>query len=111
MIKYFVGKVCTICTVQVNFKFREEQMIDYYMGKVESIDEFGVMLSHPQTKCKTYIFIKHIVSIAEEQVLYEENPEHAKIIDEYKKEKPSVAEKRSFIDIKSLTELAKKSSS
>lgn len=116
-LRYFKGKPCTISTVQVNFRFKEEQMMDYFMGIVEVIDDEGIWISHPVTKCMSYIFLKHIVSISEEQMLYDDNPEHAKIIDEYRKEKPITAAKTAvlepskpspFVNPEFLKEIAKK---
>ncbi len=109
---YFVGKVCTITTMEINFRFKPEQMMDYCMGTLESIDDNGIMLVHIQTKCKTYIMMDKIVSIAEEQVLLENNPDHAKIIEDYRKEKPVIAAKTVIpsnkIDPAGLAELARK---
>lgn len=113
-IKYFVGKVCTITTLQINFRFQEEQMMDYFMGIIDSIDDQGILVTHSVTKCKSFIFFPHIVSICEEQVLYEDNPEHKKIIDEYRQEKPLTAPKRTitpnstFINPAVMADLAKK---
>ncbi len=112
--KKYEGKVCTISTVQINFRFKEEQMMDYYMGTVEKITDKFVIITHPQTKCETLIRWKYIVAIAVEQVLFEENPEHAKVIEEFRKEKPVTAAKtalmptKSFVDPKAMAELAKK---
>jgi len=92
-LKYFIGKACTISTVEINFRFKEQQMMDYFMGIVESMDQLGVWIVHPITKCKSYIFFSRIVSISEEQILYENDPEDAKIIEEYRKEKPITAAK------------------
>jgi len=55
-------------------------MVDYFMGRIDDIDENGILVTHPTTNSKNYIFLSHIVSIAEEQ--YTEDPE---IIEEYKK--------------------------
>ena len=106
--KYFKGKPCTISTVQINFRFKEEQMMDYFMGIVENIDENGIWILHPVTKCRSYVLFPHIVSISEEQVLYENNPEHAKIIEEYRQEKPITATKSAFVNPAALAEIAKK---
>lgn len=112
--KYFIGKPCTVSTLQINFRFKEEQMMDYFMGIIDSIDEHGILMTHPVTKCKNYIFLQYVVGIAEEQVLYEDNPEHAKIIDEYRKEKPITAPKRTittesqFINPTAMADIAKK---
>lgn len=114
--KYFTGKPCTITTVQVNFRFKEEQMMDYFMGIVETIDDHGIWIVHPMTKCRSYILMPHIVSISEEQVLYEGNPEHAKIIEQYRKEKPITAAKtiiaeqrtENFVNPAALADIAKR---
>jgi hypothetical protein len=107
-----VGKVCTITTVEVNFRFKPEQMMDYFMGTVEAIDDEFVWLKHPQTKCLSAVSRQYIVNIAEEQVLYEDNPEHAKIIEDYRQEKPITASKLAipspFVNPKALSEMAKK---
>jgi hypothetical protein len=111
-LNYFIGKVCTIATTAINFRFQVEQMMDYFVGKIDSIDEHGILMTHPTTNCKNYIFIAHIVSITEEQVLYNDNPEHAKIIEEYKKEKPITAEKRKidspYVNPSTISEILKK---
>lgn len=75
-------------------------MMDYFMGTVESIDADGVTIIHPATKCRTYVFLPYVVAIAEEQVLYENVPEHAKIIEQYRKEKPEVAARTAIPDVK-----------
>jgi len=118
--KYFKGKPCTIATVDINFRFKEQQMMDYFMGIVENVDDDGIWIVHPITKCRSYIFMSHIVAISEEQVLYEDNPEDAKIIEEYRKEKPITAAKTMitespqkrevspFVNPAALAEIAKK---
>jgi hypothetical protein len=116
-----VGKVCTVSTVEINFRFKPEQMMDYFMGVLEAVDDEFIWLRHPQTKCLSAIARKYLVNIAEEQVLYEDNPEHAKIIEEYRQEKPVTAAKTvitpdpsapsnpaKFVNPKALAELAKK---
>jgi hypothetical protein len=112
---YFVGKYCTISTVQINFRFKEEPMIDYFSGIIESANCDGIVMVHPTTMTKNYIRLEHIVGIHEEQVLYENNPEHAKVIEEFRKRKPEEAEKRKipavqtpYVDPKALQEMAKK---
>jgi hypothetical protein len=116
-----VGKVCTVTTVEVNFRYKPEQMMDYFMGELVSVDDEFLWLRHPQTKCLSAIARKYLVNIAEEQVLYEDNPDHAKIIEEYRQEKPVTAAKTvfpptptqppsptQFVNPKQLAELAKK---
>lgn len=110
-----VGKVCTVTTVEVNFRYKPEQMMDYFMGTLESVDDEFLWLRHPQTKCLSGIARRYLVNIAEEQVLYEDNPEHAKIIEAYRQEKPISAPKTAippqtpkFVNPKALAEIAKK---
>jgi hypothetical protein len=119
-LKHFVGKCCTINTTDVNFRYKPEQMMDYFMGVIEDINEEGIFLVHPITKCKSFIFFSHIIAIAEEQVLYEDNPDHAKIIEEYRKEKPITAAKTvitkesqikepsPFVNVAAMADMAKK---
>ena len=83
------------------------------MGTLEAVDDEFLWLRHPQTKCLSVIARKYMVNIAEEQVLYEDNPQHAKIIEEYRQEKPITAPKLAippsqFVNPKALAELAKK---
>ena len=117
--KYFVGKAVTVTTVQINFRFKEEAMTDYFSGILEIIDEKGMWLLHSVTGSRTFILYPHIVSVTEEQMLFEDNPEDAKIIEEYRKEKPLTAAKRainptpqpkgsSFVNPAVLAEIAKK---
>lgn len=108
-----LNKVVTVSTVEVNFRFKPEQMMDYFMGTLEAIDDEFIWLRHPQTKCLSGVARKYMVNIAEEQVLYEDNPEHAKLIQEYRQEKPITAPKLAipssqFVNPKALAEIAKK---
>ena len=108
-----IGKICTVSTVEVNFRFKPEQMMDYFMGTLEAVDDEFLWLRHPQTKCLSGISRRYLVNIAEEQVLYENVPEHAKIIEEYRQEKPITATKTAipssqFVNPKALAEIAKK---
>jgi hypothetical protein len=113
--KYFVGKAVTITTVQINFRFKEEAMADYFSGILEIVDDKGLWLLHPITKTRTFILHPYIVSVSEEQMLFEDNPEHAKIIEEYRQTKPLTAAKRAvaptkepFVNPAALAEMAKK---
>lgn len=123
-LNYFVGKPCTVTTLAINFRFNVEPMMEFFMGVVDQIDENGILLTSTHTQCKSYIFLKHVVSISEEPVLYEDNPEHKKIIDEYRQKNPAAAQKTKiapppivappqpppppkFVDPRSLAKLAK----
>jgi len=109
-LNYFIDKYCTITTVQINYRFKYEQMVDYFMGRIDAINENGILVTHPITKCKNYIFLSHIVSIVEEQ--YTEDSE---IIEQYKKENhaikasiPIPKDNTPYVDPKGMAELAKK---
>ncbi len=83
-------------------------MVDYFMGRIEAIGQDGILVTHPTTNCKNYIFLKHIVSISEEQ--YTEDPE---IIEQYRKEKPEVktsvpVNNTPYVDPAGMAELANK---
>lgn len=90
-IKDLVGKVVTVSTVEINQKYSFEQMTNYFVGILEDVTDDALWLIHPVTKCRTYIARKYVVVVCEEQVLYEDNPEDAELIEELKKEKPVTA--------------------
>ena len=92
-LNYFVGKPCTIATVAINFRYNVEPMMEHFMGVIEKVDDDGILLISPHSQCKSFIFLKHVVSVSEEPVLYEDNPEHKKIIDEYRQKNPITAVK------------------
>lgn len=111
----FIGKFCTVSTLQINFRFKEEQMFDYFSGILEEVDEHGLLLRHATTRCLNYIFMQHVVSVSEEQVLYEDNPEDAEAIKEYREKKPQAAARTvlpaqniSFLKPEALADLAEK---
>ena len=91
--------------------------MDYFVGIIHRIDDKYIWMKHTQTKCLNCIALEYVVNICEEQILFENNPEHKKIIDEYRKDNPEMANKTSItepdkttklIDIKNLTSLVKK---
>jgi len=111
---YFIGKVCSIFTVPLNRDFRLEgphylqQLFQYFLGTVESIDKDGLLLTQ-RNGLKTYIFKHHLVAIAEEEVLDPDKPEDAEIIkkiEENKTELPPV-KAPDFLDVESITNIAK----
>lgn len=113
-LKYFIGKAVTVLTHPVNFnQYDSEQLLNYFVGIVEDVDQFGIMIRHPATHCKTCIMMNNIIAIAEEQVLDESKPEDAKIIQEYRTTKPNSANlvlkstKVNPTELKNLAELAK----
>ncbi len=85
-------------------------MIKYFVGRIDSVDERGILVTLPITDTKSYIFFSHIVAITEEQ--YTEDPE---IIEEYNKEKPESKtvipvpkNNTPYVDPTGMAELAKK---
>lgn len=86
-LNYFLDKVVTFIVPSINRKFDETHMIDYFVGKVSAINEFGFWFKHIQTGCKNFIYHDKIISIAEEQVITEA-PEKQEIVEEEKVESP-----------------------
>lgn len=91
--KYFLGRICTIITKSINRDFKAEnpgtypqQVFEYFLGLVESIDQQGVMLKQIGSDRRTYFFMHNIIGIAEEEVLDPEKPVDAKKIDQIKEE-------------------------
>jgi hypothetical protein len=87
---YFVGKVCTIHTRQINWKLNAEQNIDYFVGIVNSINECGVCLTNVINHKKTFIMTPAIVAIAEETLMEGGREEHEATVKEYEEKKREV---------------------
>ena len=77
---YFIGKICTVFTSPINRNYKEEQLHNYFLGIVESVDEVGISLKQLTGNLKTFLFLRNIVGIAEEEVLDPDNPEDAETI-------------------------------
>lgn len=93
-INYFKNKFCTVFLTQINRNFKEENpgtfpqpLYNYFSGWVEDIDldNNGIWLIHPTSKCRSFYFFPHIAGITEEEVLNPENAEDAQKILELKK--------------------------
>lgn len=130
-LEYFVGKVCTVFTVQTNRDFKSENphtfpqpIFHYFVGKVLEVGLKGIMIEqwNSPKKLRTFFFLEHIVSISEEEILNPSDPRDREIIEEYKKVNESSIKsanenleslkkqresKNPYIDINSLAELAK----
>ena len=124
-LNYFIGKVCTIFTVPINREYQKEnpgtypqQLYTYFVGVVESINEYGIMLKQLQSKNKSFYFVSHIIGIAEEEVLDPENNaeeiEKIKAVDaEYRTAMTSIkppADDGEFVDPKEIEEMMKQMS-
>ncbi len=105
---FFVDKVCTIIVRDINWRYKVENMIDYFVGFVSKIDENYIWTRHATTGGSNCIDLEAVVSLHEEQVLYEEKVEDKKLIEEFKAKKPE-SNPAKFVNIKELSELAKKS--
>jgi hypothetical protein len=73
--KHFKGKVCTIFTTAINRDFQQEnpsiypkQLYKYFVGVVEDITDYGILIQQVVTGLRSWIFLSHVVSIAEEVV-------------------------------------------
>lgn len=81
----FVGKVCTILTRPLaKSNFSDTQFSDFFTGVIDSLDEDGIFATHPTTACKNFYNLANVIGIIEEQMLYEDDPEHAEIIKQVK---------------------------
>jgi len=77
----FVGKICTILTSPIpKQNFSDTQFSDFFTCVIDSLDEDGIFATHPTTGCKNFYNLTNVLGIVEEQVFYEDNPEHAEII-------------------------------
>jgi hypothetical protein len=85
---YFVGKVCTIHTRQINWNLKPEQNLDYFVGIVNSVNECGICLTNVINHKKTFIMTPAIVAIAEESVVADkqEYEQSSKEYEEMKRE-------------------------
>ena len=89
----FVGKICTILTVRsAKQNFQDQQFSDFFTGIIETLDEDGIFAKHHLTGCMTFYSWPHVISILEEQVIQEDDPQYESIMEEIKKspEQPNV---------------------
>lgn len=114
---YFIGKICTVFTVALNRNFKEENpatypknLFNYFIGKVESVDEHSIMLT-TISGLKMLFFKQAIVAIAEEEVLDPDDADDAEIIEEFKKESKNAKEVKAnssaYIEPEKLSEMLK----
>jgi len=106
-LEYFEGKVCTILTTQISFGLSLQQSTDYFVGRVDEINEMFVWLTHLPTGTKSMFPVQHIIGIIEEQVISNDHPDAEKIKEELEKQRRPVAQPvqkspTQFIDIKNL---------
>lgn len=87
---YFVGKVCTIHTIPINWKLTAEQNIDYFCGIVNSVNECGICLTNVVNHKKTFIMMPTVVAIAEETIIEGGKEEHESSVKEYSEKKNEI---------------------
>jgi hypothetical protein len=93
LLKSFKGKVCTIFTTPINHPFTADQMREYFVGKVESVNQDGILIRHHVTGGRTFISMSKLTGVAEEQTLDPADPRDREIIERLrKKEAPAVVE-------------------
>ena len=101
-LEYFVGKICTVFTVQTNRDFKSENpqtfpqpVFHYFVGRVMEVNSRGVCVEqwNNEKKLRTFFFMDHIVSISEEEILDPSNPKDKQVIEEYKKTNESSLKK------------------
>ena len=101
-LSYFVGKVCTVFTVQTNRDFKSENhqtfpqpIFHYFVGKVLEVTPKGIFMEqwNSSKKLKTFFFMDYVVSISEEEILNPSDPKDREIIEEFRKVNESSAKK------------------
>jgi len=123
-LQYFIGKVCSVFTPQVNRSFDELHAREHFVVRVQEITVDGIWGVHPHSGMMTFFSMSHVLLITEEVELDPRNPEHAQMIKEYEektggkaesdiasfqKKKPPVLQKEeqvAFVDINYLEKLA-----
>lgn len=122
--QYFVGKVCSIISSQMNRSFDEKISREHFVIRIEAIDEDGIWGTHPYNNdIVSYFNMSHIISMHEEFEIDPSDPEHAKMIEEFEEEtgnkfNPDFEQKETapspeepeaevtFVDIENLEKLA-----
>lgn len=118
----FKDKVCSIISTSMNRSFDEQISREHFVVHVQDISVDGVWGTHPYNEdLLSFFAMDHIISIHQEIELDPEDPEHAKMINEYEertgekakpdikgepKETPSEEGVATFVDIDSLEALA-----
>ncbi len=75
MLDYFVGKICTILTFGTNFPGVDiKALANLFVGKVDSIDDNGIMVTSIVTHKKAYFSMNGFIGIIEEEVIPPDSP-------------------------------------
>jgi hypothetical protein len=116
---YFLNKICTIITCPISRDFKSENpstypqpIFHYFVGKILEIDDQGIFIQqwNNNKKLRSYFFINHIISICEEEILNPNDPEDAKVIEDFKKntEKAMENAEKSYEKLKKQQEIIRK---
>lgn len=107
--QYFVGKPVTIFTHPINRQFAEEDLIKYFVGEVQSVDNTGVLMRQFGCDRQSYFTWHGILGIVEEETFNPDDPKDMEKIAEMMKAEPALTPQTSpFIDIKAIKEMAQK---
>ena len=82
-LQYFVGKVCSVFTPQVNRSFDELHAREHFVIRVQEVTVDGLWGTHPHSGMMTFFAMPHVLLITEEFELDPKNPEHIQMIKEY----------------------------
>ena len=122
--QHFLGKVCTVFTTPINRDFQQEnpnrypdQLYKYFVGVVEDISDYGLLLTQATTGLKTWLFLPHVIAIAEEEVEYltedevqvVEKPAEARISDlqgQFPNEFPELDKDDPRVNVEALSKIA-----
>lgn len=85
-LQYFIGKVCTILTNYNGLKLKDKEFVDFFVGRVESISEDCICISHLETGQKSVFF--DVISISEEQLITTDHPEYTELTNQINQNSP-----------------------
>lgn len=106
-LQYFVGKVCTIMVPNSGISIDSKRFIDFFVGRVDAINEHCVWMSHLITGQKSVFF--EVISINEEQVISSDHPDYEKLKQESERvTKTTLGPKPQTVSIDSLAQQAQK---
>jgi hypothetical protein len=71
-LQYFVDRIVSFIVPATSKRFEENDIIQYFVGRVTAIDEAGIWYRHLETNCMNFIFYENIISIAEEKFTADE---------------------------------------
>lgn len=74
-LEYFVDKIVSFIVPATSKRFEDNDIIQYFVGRVTAVDESGMWFRHLETGCMNFVFYSQIISIAEEKFVPDEEPE------------------------------------